>query len=66
MFRRTVGPLLPQHTQDFDSPRGAVGPPIGGRVAYGRGLTLLARDYWRLWQRRRGRRARRQAGCEDN
>jgi len=66
MFRRTVGPFLPQHAQDFDSPRGAIGPPIGGRVAYGRRLTLLARDYRRLGQRRRGRRARRQGEREGN
>ena len=66
MFRLAVGPFLPQHAQDLDSPRGAIGPPIGGRVAYGRRLTLLARDYRRLWQRRRGRRARCQGEREGN
>jgi hypothetical protein len=52
MFRRTVGPFLPQHAQDLDSPRGAIGPPIGGRIAYGRGLSLLTLDDWRFGQRR--------------
>ncbi len=65
MFRRTVGPFLPQHAQDLGSPRGAIVQPFafGGdwRGLYVRGAALLTGDYGRLWQRRRGRPARCQA-----
>lgn len=52
MFRLAVGPFLPQHAQDLDSPRGAIGPPvIRGRAHWPRGRLFTADD-WRRWQRR--------------
>lgn len=52
MFLRPERALCPERPQHFRKVGGAIGPPIGGRVAYRRRLTLLALDYRRLWQRR--------------
>lgn len=65
MFRRAVGPFLPQHAQHIDSPRGAIVQPFAlrgnrRRLDVGR-RALFTGDDWRLWQRRRGCRARCQA-----
>ena len=66
VFLRPERALCPERPQHFRKVRGAIGPPVGGRLANGRRLTLLARDYRRLWQRRRGRRARCQGEREGN
>jgi hypothetical protein len=64
MLRSPERPLLPEQAQHASGPCGAIGPPVSRGRRYVVRAALLTGDDWRLWQRRRGRRARRQAERE--